>query len=114
MATEILNDDVKTCSDACADCFVTCEACARHCIDGGMAEMAECIKLCLDGATLCTACLPLMARDSRYHVELCRLCAEACDACASKWRSTTTRSCAHIRRLGQRRWCGVSGRRVLG
>lgn len=48
MATAVLNDRVRACTDACADCVEACEACARHCIDSGTTEMAECVKLCLE------------------------------------------------------------------
>ena len=41
MTTAILNERVRACADACADCVESCEACAQHYIEGGLAEMAE-------------------------------------------------------------------------
>lgn len=83
MATTILDDRVKSCSDARAECVEACEACARHCIEMAPAEMVQCVKLCLDVAVLCAACLPLLARSSPFWPQLCGLCAEAYEACAS-------------------------------
>ncbi len=77
MAAAIMNERVRSCAEAFAECELACQACARHCVDSGMVEMAECVKRCLDCATLCAACLPLLAHDSSYYAELCRLCAEA-------------------------------------
>ncbi len=66
MAAAIMNERVRSCAEACAECELACQACARHCVDSGMVEMAECVKRCLDCATLCAACLPLLAHDSSY------------------------------------------------
>jgi hypothetical protein len=43
--------------------------------------MAECIRLDRDCATICFLAAGLMSRESRFAQELCRLCADVCDAC---------------------------------
>ena len=37
-----------------------------------------------DSATTCSACVSLMARESRFHPQMCGLCAEVCRACAAE------------------------------
>jgi hypothetical protein len=46
--------------------------------------MVTCVRECLDCATLCQACVTLLARDAPYGPELCGLCASACNACATE------------------------------
>jgi hypothetical protein len=59
--------------------------------------MAECIRLCLDAATMTGACAKLMARDSSISGQVCAVCADICDACAAeceKYDGDIMRQCA--------------------
>ena len=49
-----------------ADCVAKCEAWANDCASQGNADLAGCIALCLDCATLCQACIPPHARGSQF------------------------------------------------
>jgi len=44
--------------------------------------MALCIQMDMESAALCYAAAQLMSLGSTKSVELCRWCAEACEACA--------------------------------
>lgn len=60
-----------------AHCVAKREACANDCASQGNADLAGCITLCLDCATLCQAFIPLLARGSQC-AEAGRKTAEAC------------------------------------
>lgn len=49
-----------------------------------MAMMAPCIQLDMECAAICYAAAELMSLGSDRAKELCRLCAEICDACATE------------------------------
>lgn len=46
--------------------------------------MAQCIKLDLDCADICQLAANMMARNSEYAKEICRLCAQICRACGEE------------------------------
>ncbi len=74
--------NMASCIEACQACLVACERCIdAHLDEGGM---AECTRLCRDGAYLCALCTSLMARLSRFHPDACALCATVCRACAEE------------------------------
>lgn len=73
---------IRACIEACLACFVECERCASACLDKG--QMADCVRACRDCADLCSLCAAFMARGSKLHPALCKLCAEACVKCAEE------------------------------
>ena len=80
---------------ALLDCMAACDACVAACLD--QPDRANCVRLCLDCADLCVASARLMARGSRFHQELCALCADIAEACAAeceKYDEEHCRSCA--------------------
>jgi hypothetical protein len=98
LAANVITDkNVKACIDACVECAQTCEFCAQQCIDAGDADMAKCIKLCLDCAALRLLCVSLLARGSEESRRLCELYAEICERCAEeceRFDDETMRACA--------------------
>ncbi len=54
-----------------AERVAKCEACAKECASQDNADLAECITLCLDCATLGQACIPLLARGSQFSPHSC-------------------------------------------
>jgi hypothetical protein len=46
--------------------------------------MARCIALDMDCAAICRMAAAFMSRGSDYAMELCRLCAEICQACGDE------------------------------
>jgi len=75
----------QSCIAACDACADACDHCASACLGEEDVEMmAACIRLDLDCAAICRMAASYMARDSRYAPELCRLCADVCEACAAE------------------------------
>ena len=92
-----------------ADCVANCEACAKDCVSQGNADLAGCIALCLDCATLCQACIPLLARGSQFSPELCRACADACEQCAQECERTGMTECAEACRKAAKACRQIAG-----
>ncbi len=73
------------CLQQCATVVQTAGRCADSCLSGGQADaMQQCIRLCLDAATITGACVEMMARNSSFSGQICRICADVCDACAAE------------------------------
>jgi uncharacterized protein DUF326 len=77
--------DYKTCIDACLKCAALC----NHCASGDVQEndvnmMARCIQLCMECSVLCYAASQLMSLGSSQAKEICFICAQACDDCATE------------------------------
>ncbi len=71
------------------DCVKAAEECATACINMGDTDskghdMTACIKLTRDVADIAGLCGRLCARDSQFMKSYMRVCAEACDACATE------------------------------
>ena len=75
----------KKCIEACLACAAICNHCASSCLkEDDVKMMARCIQLDMECAALCYAAVQLMSLGSEKAKELCRLCAEACEACAKE------------------------------
>jgi len=73
------------CIQACTTCAQECHHCADACLgEAGVTPLAECIRLDRDCAALCWLAAAFLSRGSRFADELCRLCADACDACSQE------------------------------
>ncbi len=73
------------CLQECTTVVQTAGRCADSCLSGGQADaMQQCIRLCLDAATITGACAELMARNSSFSGQICGICADVCDACAAE------------------------------
>lgn len=71
------------CIEACDACAAACNHCAASCLqEESVAEMTGCIALDLDCADLCRLASSLMARNSPFALDICRLCAQVCEKCA--------------------------------
>lgn len=79
--------EFQACIEACVQCAKECEHCASACLqEKDVARMAECIRLDRDCAETCWASAAFMSRGSKFAHELCRLCAEICEACGAECR----------------------------
>lgn len=77
--------EYRACIAACDACAGACDYCASACIaEEESRALARCIRLDLDCATLCRTASALLARDSDFALEACRLCVTACEACAAE------------------------------
>jgi hypothetical protein len=73
------------CIDACLDCHKTCLGLAMtHCLEeGGEHVRPQHFKLMIDCAAICATAADFMLHKSQFHKQLCRLCAEVCETCAT-------------------------------
>lgn len=79
------HDQYEACIDACNACADACDHCATACLsEDDVKKMAECIRLDLDCAAICRMAAGFMARDSARAADVCRLCAQVCDACGKE------------------------------
>lgn len=74
----------QQCLDQCYACAAACNYCATACLSEGHAEaMAQCIRLDIECAEVCTLAANTMARESAFSAEICAVCAKVCEACAA-------------------------------
>lgn len=75
----------KSCIDACNECSQECEHCAETCLhEPNVSDLANCIRLDHDCAAACRIAVTFMSRGSQFIDDICRVCAEICDACATE------------------------------
>jgi hypothetical protein len=66
-------------------CMQECDRCFNACIsEPDAAEMAECIQLDRECAQLCWITIAFVSQGSNLMNDLCRRCANACEACAAE------------------------------
>jgi len=83
--TKMENNQYKDCIKACLKCAMACEVCAAACLrEEKVQMMTRCIELDRDCADICRLAATLMARQSDYVKEFCRLCAKVCRDCAEE------------------------------
>jgi hypothetical protein len=77
--------EYESCLRACNACADACDDCSTACLkEPDIRSMAECIRLDLDCAAICRLAAGFMARGSARATEICRLCADICEACAAE------------------------------
>ncbi len=83
--------DMKSLIEECQAVAPTASSCATNCVESFGTEMAECIRLCLDAATVAEATALLAARGSPFVKQMSVVagdvfhkCAVVCDAHAEK------------------------------
>jgi len=70
---------------ALTECAAACNHCASACLDQEDVEMmAECIKLDIDCAEICSLLAAFIARNSDYANDLLEPCITICNACAGE------------------------------
>jgi hypothetical protein len=93
------HEKYRACIDACVECARECEHCAAACLgEEDVKRLARCIRLDTDCAAICWQAASFMSRGSEHATQVCRLCADICDACAEECEKHTDmehcRSCA--------------------
>lgn len=72
----------KNCIDACLACAAVCNHCASECTkEDDVKMMAKCISLDMQCAAICASAAQLMSLGSEHAKAMCKICAEACEAC---------------------------------
>ncbi|MBC3947677.1 four-helix bundle copper-binding protein [Erwinia persicina] len=72
----------QLCINACLSCLAACERCATACLqEPNLEHLRDCIRLDRQCAVLCGMTAQLLAMDSDYAPQICKLCADACEKC---------------------------------
>jgi hypothetical protein len=75
----------KTCIDACNACATACEHCAAADLKEEQVKMLiDCILMDLECSTICRATVKIMTINGKFADQMCAICAQACDACATE------------------------------
>ena len=75
----------QSCIEACLRCAAICNYCASACTqEEDVKMMARCIQLDMECAAICYATGQLLSLGSDKAMELCRICADMCEACATE------------------------------
>src|SRR5215213_7842926 len=75
----------RTCIEACLQCEAICNHCASSCLqEHDVNELAHCIRLDLECATICKTAADLMTMGSQHANAICQICADICQACAEE------------------------------
>lgn len=79
------NQQYAACIKACYECAAACDYCATACLsEDNIKMMARCIALDLDCSDICRTAAGHMARTSEFARQVCRLCADICEACGEE------------------------------
>lgn len=107
------HQEFKTCIEACYTCAAACDHCANACLQETHAHhMANCIRADLDCADICRLAAAAMARNSAFVSDICRLCAQICEACAAECAQHSMDHCQACATACQR--CADECRRMVG
>jgi hypothetical protein len=84
VVTELTNKYQK-CIDACNKCAQACEECMTLCLRGNdVQSKVSSIALQIECAAICRQSSCFMSMDAQYAKNLCALCADICDKCATE------------------------------
>lgn len=79
------HEKYQSCIDACYECAAACDHCATACLnEDDVKAMARCVALDIDCAQACRTAAASMARDSEFAQQICKLCADICEACGKE------------------------------
>ena len=90
--------------DLLANCVAECNHCAASCLEEQDVKMlAQCIKLDIDCAEICSLSISFISRGSKHAEHLLRECAEICESCAAECEKHShmehCRKCAEVCRM---------------
>ncbi len=104
----------QACIDACNACADACDHCATACLqEDDVKMMARCVALDIDCAAICRLAAGAMSRGSPFATQICRVCAEICEACGAECAKHTHHAhCQECAQACQR--CAAECRRMAG
>jgi hypothetical protein len=109
----MVHDDFKSCIAACILCAQECEHCATACLaESTVTNFADCIRLDRDCAEICWGAVAFMSRGSHFAHDLCRVCAEICEACGAECRKHSEDHCQKCAEACER--CADECRQMAG
>lgn len=108
------HEQFRSCIDGCVRCAEECDHCASVCLsEQDVKSLAECIRLDMDCAEICWTAASSMSRGSQFAQDVCRVCAEVCDACGAECEKHSKMD--HCRKCGEAcRQCAEECRRMAG
>ena len=75
----------RSCIEACYECAMECDRCATACLqEEDLKMMKRCIELDMYCSGICRTAASFMAMGEMYSGQICRLCAEICQACGEE------------------------------
>lgn len=75
----------QECIDECNSCAAECNHCTISCLnEPEVQHMVKCIEMNLQCAAICRSASEMMSLGSDYSMQLCTICADVCDACATE------------------------------
>jgi hypothetical protein len=77
----ISNTRMQDCIDNCHNVQETCLEAVNYCIENNETDV-ECIGMLVSTAEISATSAKLMMIESEFHPQVCRVCAEICQACA--------------------------------
>jgi hypothetical protein len=76
---------LQECIENCLACYQICLQTIEQCLrKGGEHAKPEHIRLLSDCAEICQTSASFMLRGSDNHTDICRVCADLCDECATE------------------------------
>lgn len=109
----MVHEQFQSCIEACVMCAQECEHCGNACLEErDLEQMAECIRLDKDCAEICWSAAGFISRGSAFAQEICRLCAEICEACGNECRTFEMDHCQRCAGACER--CAEECRRMAG
>ena len=80
-----MNTKYEDCLKACIECLEACNNCFDACLkEEHIKMMAGCIRLDRECADVCSYAAQAITRNSPFVQEICKLCAQICDACGEE------------------------------
>lgn len=91
-------DHLESCAAACSHCAKVClKTLHTSCLQlGGIHVRLEHVQLMTDCVMICNLAADFMIRQSARHLDICTICADLCEECATDCESMTgMEECAH-------------------
>jgi hypothetical protein len=81
----MIDERMRACIQECNRCHETCEETVLHCLEmGGQHAEPNHIRTMLDCAQICKTSADFMLRMSKFHGEICGVCADVCERCEAE------------------------------
>lgn len=94
--THLTDSKMQECVEACNQCYQMClHEAMNHCLESGGEHVApDHFRTMINCAEICQTAVNFMLSSSVFSSQLCRVCAEVCDACASNCEKIGMDDCA--------------------
>ena len=80
--TDSMSSDMQKAVEDCMSCSMTCEETITYCLNQPGQIDAAMIRMMMDCAEMSKMCADMMCRMSPMHLDMCQLCSRMCMMCA--------------------------------